>query len=502
MDKWVHRILCILTMLVFALIFIQEKTHFARLKPLGGVVEELAWPNITMDGYADRSYQTNLENYSKQKFGFREWFIRCYNQYMWDFYGITNVTDVSLGHDNWLYEPWFVDEYYNGLMYKATDDPEFYKSTLRKEAIRLYKLQEVLKNLGITLFVMIEPGKERVYPEHLPDRKKYEIDGVRPVDYYPYLFDSLGINYINFSKYFVEQKDKVDYPLFPQTGTHWSNIAALHVADSLIRYMEYIGDTNINNLKIGKPYFAPTRKPDDDLEQMLNLVREIPKVPNMYADVSVVNDTSASRPKILINGDSFAWNILNQIYMDSIFSKWNYWYYNSTIYKNPDYNSTSEVDYAAEILGTDFIVLSYCTAMIYRLGYGFIPKALAHLCFDDNQIAAVREKIIANMYGNEELMKYLRNKASAEGRKLEDVMYDDAMENLYTRLEVHFPELNGPEIPQLRKDIGIERVKSEIYNLPEWICDVRRQAEEWNVPLDTAVTRNAIWYYNQHKSDY
>ena len=237
MEKWVHRILCILTMLVFVLMFVQEKTHFVSIKPLGGVVEEIAWPNITMKGYADRSYQTNLEKYSKQQFGFRECFIRCYNQYLWDVYGMSSVADVSVGKDGWLYEPWFVDEYYNGLMYKDTDDPEFYKSTLRQEAVRLYKLQEMLKSLGITLFVMIEPGKERVYPEHLPDRQKYEIEGVRPADYYPYLFDSLGINYVNFSKYFVEQKGKVDYPLFPQTGTHWSNIAAAHVADSLIRYM-------------------------------------------------------------------------------------------------------------------------------------------------------------------------------------------------------------------------------------------------------------------------
>lgn len=501
MEKWVHRILCILTMLVFVLMFIQEKTHFASIKPLGGVVEEVAWPSITMNSYSDMSYQKCLEKYAKQNFGFREWLIRCYNQYLWDVFRTTNLTNVSIGKDGWLYEPWFVDDYYHGLMFK--DDSEAFKDVLRTEAVRLYKLQELLKNLGITLFVMVEPGKDRVYPEHLPEKKYYKgPEGVKAADYYPYLFDSFGVNYVDFSKYFVEQKGKVDYPLFPQTGTHWSNIAAAHVADSLIRYMEAVGNINMNNLEIGKPYCDTTREPDDDLEQMLNLIREIPKEQNMYADVSVVDDTSASRPKILINGDSFAWNIINQIYMDSVFSKWQFWYYNSTIYKNPDYNSTAKVDYAAELLGTDFIVLSYCTAMIYGLGYGFIPKALVHLCFDDNQIAAVRANIIATMYGNEEWMAYLRNKANAAGRKLEDVMYDDAMDNLYTRMEVHFPELNGPEIPQVRKDIDIERIKSDIYNWPEWICDVRRKAEEWNVPLDTAVTRNAIWYYNQHKSEY
>ena len=501
MEKWIYRILCILTMLVFALIFIQEKTHFVCIKPLGGVVDEVSYPRITMNSYSDMSYQKNLEKYAKQNFGFREWLIRCYNQYLWDVFRTTNLPNVSIGKDGWLYEPWFVDDYYHGLMFN--DDPELFKDILRTEAVRLYKLQELLKNLGITLFVMVEPGKDRVYPEHLPEKKYYKgPEGVKAADYYPYLFDSLGVNYVDFSKYFVEQKGKVDYPLFPQTGTHWSNIAAVHVADSLIRYMEAIGKMNINNIEIGTPYCDTSRKPDDDLELMLNLIREIPKEPNMYADVSVVDDTSASRPKFLINGDSFAWNIINQVYMDAIFSKWQYWYYNSTIYKNPDYNSTSDVDYAAEILGSDYIMLSYCTAMIYGLGYGFIPKALVHLCYDDRQIDAVRNNIIASMKGNEEWMAYLINKAKEEGRDLDDVMYEDATDNLFTRIEVHFPELAGEGIPPVRRDICVEHIKSDIYSVPEWICEVRRQAEEWNVPLDTAVTRNAIWYYNQHKSEY
>ena len=171
MDKWVHRILCILTMLLFALMFMQEKTHFVRIKPLDGVIDEIGWPKITMKRYVDRSYQIHLEKYTKQNFGFREWLIRCYNQYLWDVFRTTSLPNVAIGKDDWLYEPWFVDDYYQGLMYDETDNPEIFKDRLRKEAIRLYKLQEVLKGLGVTLFVMVEPGKDRIYPEHLPEKK-------------------------------------------------------------------------------------------------------------------------------------------------------------------------------------------------------------------------------------------------------------------------------------------------------------------------------------------
>ncbi len=502
MEKWVHRILCILTMLVFVLIFIQEKTHFVSMKQLGGVVEEVAFPKFTMKDYVDREYQNKLENYTKQNFGFREWAIRCYNQYLWDFYGITRAR-VSVGSDGWLYEPQYVEEYYQSRMYDFTDDPDVMKENFRKEAVRLYKLQEILKEFGVTLFVMIEPGKEKVFPEHLPDGGKYTRPmGVKAVDYYPYLFDSLGVNYVNFSKFFVEQKGKTDYPLFPQTGTHWSNIAALHSADSLLRYMEHIGKRNIHNLNIGPAYYDKTIKPDDDLEQMMNLIREIPQEPNMYASVSVDNDTTAEKPKLITIGDSFFWNIAYGIPMDSIFSEKQYWYYNSTVYFSPNYTSTSEIDLTTELLRTDYVMLSYCTAMIYYIGNGFIAKSLVHLCYDDAQIQSVLDGLISCMENDAGWKASLEKKAKERNISLEDVMIGDAKYLIYTNPENYFEELNGPDVPRVRnKDLCIKQIKGRIYGYQPWLDEVRKDAEKWNISLDSAVTRNAVWFYNQHKSE-
>ena len=501
MEKWVHRILCILTMVFFLLVFLQEKTHFVEVKPLGGVVKEVGYPKFTMQSYADRSYQNDLEKYSKQKFGFREWFIRFYNQYIWDFYGTTRAR-VSVGRDGWLYEPQYVEEYYQSRMYDFTDEPDVIKEKFRKEAVRLYKLQEILKEFGVTLFVMIEPGKERVFPEHLPDGGKYTRPmGVKAVDYYPCLFDSLGINYVDFSKYFVEQKGKVDYPLFPQTGTHWSNIASLYATDSLIRYMEAVGNRNLNNIKVGTPYYDPTRRPDDDLEQMMNLMREMPKSPNMYADFSIIKDTSASKPKLITVGDSFFWNIINQVPLDSIFSSKQYWYYNSTIYFNPNFNSTSEIDLVAELLGTDYIMLSYCTANMYDIGNRFISKSLVQLCYDDKQVESAISHIISNMKADEKWKASLCEKAGAKGVGIEDVMREDAEYLIYTNPENHFEELGVSGVPSIRnKDMCIKRIKEQIYSYSVWLDEVKRKAELWNVSLDSAVTRDAIWCYEQSKA--
>lgn len=438
-------------MMIFVLIFIQEKTHFVAIEPLGGVVENVGWPDFSMQAYSDRSYQNNLEEYSKQNFGFREYFIRCYNQYLWAFYKKTNSPDVMAGKEGWLYEPLYVREHYEGLMYNHTEDVEVIKQKLRKEAKRMYFLQEILKQYGVNLFVMMEPGKERIYPEYLPDNTQYTREKkFSAADFYPQVFDSLSFNYLNMITWFEDKKGKVDYPLFPQTATHWSNIAALHVTDTLIRYMESLGGHNIRNLSIGKPYECKTFDPDDDLEKLLNLQFSILDIPNMYADCSVLEDTTACKPKLLIIGDSFFWNISYHINLDDIFSSHHFWYYNSTVYYDERYNSTSEVDELEELINSDYIMLSYCTAQLYDMPNSFASKALISLCFDDSQILAKIDAIKENMHANAEWFESLQNKADEQGRPLEDILNEDARYLIFMDPEQYFEELQGEDVPTSR----------------------------------------------------
>ena len=41
MEKWIYRILCILTLLVFVAIFLQEKFRFVDIKELSGAVQQI-----------------------------------------------------------------------------------------------------------------------------------------------------------------------------------------------------------------------------------------------------------------------------------------------------------------------------------------------------------------------------------------------------------------------------------------------------------------------------
>ena len=233
MKKTVCLILSLLTLSLLIVIDIQQQWKPFRCKPLNGVQEATAFPAFTMANFMSGQLQNGMEQYSKEHFGFREPLIRAYNQYLWDCYHQTNVESILVGKNHYLYNTDFVDDY-QGLHWKNyASDQATLRNNLQLEATRLKKLQEVLARYGKTLFVVMEPGKTRVYPEFLPDRVKSPEDNLTAADLYPTLFDSLGVNYINIDSWFQQIKDSVPFMLYPQLGTHWTNLAALHATDSI-----------------------------------------------------------------------------------------------------------------------------------------------------------------------------------------------------------------------------------------------------------------------------
>ena len=62
---------------------IQEHYNIFREKPLKGVTLSTEFPEFSMESYSQSKYQSQLEKYVSENFGFREFVIRLYNQYLW-----------------------------------------------------------------------------------------------------------------------------------------------------------------------------------------------------------------------------------------------------------------------------------------------------------------------------------------------------------------------------------------------------------------------------------
>lgn len=384
------RKLVILFTLTAVLLFasaIQQVTGIFSFKELSGVTEAQAKPDFSFEKFREGTYQSEIEAYLTQHYGFREPLTRLYNQNLWTFFHYSQVVEdqrIVITDDNWIFEPATVEEYYQGRAYYNGED--FTDNLLKQfeaEAQRLLQIQKMLEPYGTHLFVALLPGKEQICPEHLPKNTQYfKEKKITAFDFYSKRLKELGVNHINLAECFMEMKGKVSYPLFPQTGTHWSNLAAIHSADTLIRYMEYLSDSNMVNLTMGS-MFQRTLKPDADLESLMNLIWPLQKAPNFLAEACYDYDTTAWRPRLLTIGDSFYWNILNFTPVWDVFKGVPYWYYNSTAYFNDDdlkvTHKTSELDVLQEVIDADFVMLSYSTVNLYNMSHGFSQSLLNKL---------------------------------------------------------------------------------------------------------------------------
>jgi hypothetical protein len=451
MKKNLHRTLFVSTLAILVLILIQTFTGFIPVKSLRGVSIETEKPKLTFEGCVDGSFQNNLENYCREHCGFREWLIRFYNQYLWSCFKETNNNTVVFGKDGWLFEEVYVRDHYESLMYKYTDDTAKMRSMLETEALRLWKVQELLKEHNIHLFVCLDPAKDVIFPEYLPENSTYtRPEGFRAYDYYKKRFEELGIHYIDHVAFFKTLKDSADYPLFYKKGTHWSNIASIHVFDSILRYMEVLGNQKLHDLEIGGKYTAKPSKPDNDLENLLNLLFPMKSDPYWYADVTVKEDPTAAKPTLLTIGDSYFWNFKFNIPLEQVFRNYPYWYYNYILYFDSADRSFSDLDLEEEMMRADYIMLNYGTAQLYDLGSHFLPKALLHLCYDKTAIDSAIYHLTERLKRNPDYYTKAKDMAKQSGKSVEQVLYEDAHYMIHENPEKFFEALQGERLPAVR----------------------------------------------------
>lgn len=385
-------------MALLLLMMLQGATGIIPVRHLAGAYVGEERPRLSWAGFVSGEWQSQCDRYAKEHHGFREGAIRLHNQYLWTCYHRTpNYGSVLIGRNDYLFEPFFVDDYYEGCMYQYADSPDEMMDIFRRTASRLAKVQEILEQQGTHLFVACLPGKDRIYPQYLPGRgNRTRTKYLTAADTYPGLFDSCGVRYVDVCHWFDRLNGHVPYRLFTQTGTHWSRIACAYAFDSIMRYMQTFGPA-IAPVELGEPYYASRREPDADLDELLNKIFYIPTERNQYVDITVPHPApEAERPSLVDIGDSFFWTVLYNYPIQDLFSHFRYWYYFSTIYYDSDHDNVENIDLVDQLLSADYVMLSYCTVQLYKLGNGFVNRALLELCYDADEIAAVRDSLAAD----------------------------------------------------------------------------------------------------------
>ena len=414
--RHIPKILCLATMMLFLLPVVQKVKPFVQVQPLKGVYVHTEKPQFTFSSFVKGEWQKNADRYIKEHFGYHEHFIRLYNQCLWAvWHRPADPSPVLVGKDDYLFEPSFVNEYYTGCF------NEFYPDSIplcerpqifRRRMSRLAKLQAILEEQGTHLFLALLPGKERIYPQYLPNprpRTGNHTSGTQPRAYDLYRNSRYDFRRIDLCHCFDSLNGHTPYLLFTKTGTHWSNIASTYAFDSVMRYMQTFGPP-IHPVTLGTPYYAPTREPDNDLYHLLNIMSPVPADSNLYVDVTLTGTPPSRNPSLVVIGDSFFWNILYNYPIQELFSDFRYWYYFSTIYYDPTHDKVADIDLVDELLRTDYVMLSYCTVQLYDCGNGFINRALLELCYDPDEIQAVRDSLSLTSAGDDKTIDQLIDK--------------------------------------------------------------------------------------------
>lgn len=484
-------------MVVLFLPMAQQRTGLFNLRPLYGVVIETPKPELSYKDFKKNTYQVQLEKYVSENYGFREWSIRLYNQYLWDFYRKTFAAEVSVGKDRWLYYKQSVNDYYGTELYRWHNSTEDAIDAFDKQVENMMKLRNVLKTYDIDFMMFMAPEKGFLYPEHLPDREK-DTTTVNAREYFDEKLSACGFPYIEMTKWFEQMKDTCDYLLIPQTGAHW-DYSCVQAADSLFRFMGNLKGIQLPKIKTGTLHKCSHKSKisNRDLEGSLNLIRKIrqnqPFAPE--ANVIIEADSMAANPKALFVGNSFLWRINSFIALDSIFDAPEFWYYYSTAYSAPNLSvshSVSDLNLLEKLFDQDYIVFFTTGNQMYKACYGFVENALLEICVEDSVKNEVRNRLADSLKFDPKMIEKYKNKLQSDSTGYDWAIQGEASNLMKKDLEKYFPEIRDENYMNSRNSkIEKQLVIREIKRDKNWMINLNCQTVIKNLKLAQVLSEEA-----------
>ena len=410
---------------VFAVIMLQSFTRFIEMKPLKGFdKEEQAPVALTFKTYYDGSYQDYLTEHAKRNTGFREFFIRNYNQVAYSCFGkITNNTIVK-GLDQELYLKMYLNDITGVTFKQHFADVDEAKAEAQRNVEETMRLIDTLHQHDKEFLFVFAPTKPAVYPDKLPAYYKNHIFGFSLEEYYIELFKENNIPHIDFYHYFQTLRDCFPYPLYPRTGTHWSEATIPYVADSILKKMAELTDYKLPTIcYIDDNPTTDYSVQDGELEASMNLLFPLNK-PALPRPVFELADTvSADKPNLLVVGDSYFTQLRISPFVEA-FNNWEFWVYNRDVHSSDPrhkWKQLSQLIDADEVLENADIVMAVFTApMYYNFMFGF-PQTAQNL-FQNGEISdgAKLRAAIQMIKANEDWMKAVEKQAEERGLTVEE----------------------------------------------------------------------------------
>jgi len=430
-----YSVLFVLIMLALCLPLLQHVSGVFKFKQLDGFTAPVEPVKPSLATYRDGSYQKYVQQSLQQNFGFRNIYIRCYNQLMFSCFRQSTNNHLIIGKNDELYLRQYTDVYTGKTLRETYVTEDSARIAMRHNVEETCRIIDSLKKLGTEIIVILAPSKPLIYPEYLPDSIQQAHYPFSIQEEYAKLYAAAGIEHINFVPIFQQLKRESPYPIYTKFGTHWAYSTIPFVADTILKKIGTVkhrpmppviyGDSNISYRYKGS---------DGELEGQLNLLFPLPhnKVPS--PDFTLQGIDKYQKLNLLVIGDSY-YTQLEKTDFVKAFNIVDYWKYNKEAI-SPCEERCGKVPFLDryEIISqADVILLIFTDMHAFKYFFGFLKTV-------DNTL------------------------------------------------------LEGPE-----NDVkaSIRQIVERIKKTPEWYENVQKQAIERNISLEQCLWDNAQWVYEQ-----
>lgn len=421
---------------LFLVILFQSFTKRVEMKPLNGYdKEEPDSVGLCFSTYWDGSYQRYMTEHAKRNTGFREFFIRNYNQMAYSvFHTITNDNVVE-GRDREFFLRMYLNESTGKTFADTYSSIEEAKADARQNVEKTVRLVETMRQHGTQFLFVFAPSKPAVYPEKMPKYYQDHRFEFPMEEYYIELFKEYDLPHIDFLNYFRSIKDRFPYPLYTRTGTHWSEAVLPYVADSILQKLESLTGYDLPGIRyLDDNLTTEYSQQDGELEGQMNMLFPLNK-PALPRPVYALDDTlGKDKPKLLVVADSYFYQLRVSCFSDA-FQRWDYWVYNREVQSShPGYHGKQLkwVFDAADVLEqADIVMAVFTSPFYYNYMCGFHESAMNlyqnGVTSDEDAIDA----IIHNIYDNPEWLHALELQAEERGITIEENLQRNAQYMLW-----------------------------------------------------------------------
>ncbi len=480
MEKAVKYFLCSFILLCLTLPLIQYQTSYFAIAPLKSESEKFEMPTFSFTSLKSGAFQESFNSFFDHSYGGRPILIRWINQLKFFLFHQSDAPGVVVGKYNYLYLSSYTNNYM-GTNFIG-------EAKVAENVQKLQQIQDSLKKQNVELILIFAPGKASFYSEFLPDYMNREKKKVNNYTAYCSAFVKNKLHFIDLNSWFLSQKKKSPYALYPELGVHLTPHGTFLIADTLVRYIERLKNIELPDIaKYSIRLKDSLREQEHDVEELMNLQKPLFHQPVPYFELKTEKTKNHIKPSLLAIGDSYWWQLSGQNIPSHFFKEDEFWYYNNSIYidnikqaKNPN-----NLNYGDELLKRDVLVIMSSEATYDMFPFEFIEKAYPIFCFNrQEKYDWVERKINSDKnWQNNIVQKAKENQITEKEQLMRDINF------------VVNTELTPYKMPQVFIDSMLLYYRNEIQKTAVWFAAVKEKANGNHISIDKQMDLDAAYAF-------